>query len=484
MSQIVLTDVQKQSVKFLLGNISRKMGCLLSLEMGMGKTLCCVKAIQKLHQNDKERFGPFLIVAPPSVLGFWKTEFAKLDFEGNVCIYHSSFKDEIIPIADCDVAICSYEGALACQGDTFNTVIIDEVQEIRNGKTRLFKLFKEKFSKVAGRVGVTGTPISNSLMDIYNIFEFLQPRLLGNKGEFRKNYQLVAKRGLATDAAPDHKSRALRQARRLGERIKSYTIHHYKTAKQHFSFDVPVELTDSQRAAYDDLDHRPVRKKRRKHTLADGDVVYSESHATPSARMKALKQIGEARGILAGDGCEDTHVSQFLDEHMDDLLALGSTAIFFARLNLMDKTKEFLTNKGVSFVEVQGSTSAKDRTEAIRAHNDGEVKVFLGSESACGSGISLFTLASMVITSPNWSPAVTAQVSARGSRPQNKNKIVVYNIYAPETIDDAIVKTNRLKCRIIASVLGDLPSDDAVMLAQMNRARESLRFKRHLETIQ
>ena len=484
MSSIVLTDLQKNAVKKILLNGSQGLGTVLAFEMGLGKTATVCVAVKKLLENNKERFGKVIIVAPVSVLKFWQDEFVKVGYTGDVCIYHRAFKEEVIPIADCDVAICSYVGAETADLTEFNTIVLDEAHDpLRNGTTKLFKVFRDELSSKPVRIAITGTPINNSAMDLFNLFQWVQPTLFPNKRDFRRFYHLIIKRGLSAKASPEHMTRALSRARGLGKAMKHFIIHHSKEVSGQYSFDVPMAMPQEQQDEYDYITgkHTQVFKKRKKHTLADGDVVFSESHSSDASRLKALKQIQECRSVVAGDNCDVTHLSTFVQEHLDDLLAAGSTAFFFSRLSQMDGCKRLLEGRGISFVEVRGATNPADRAEAVRAHNAGEVQVFLGSETACGVGISLYTLATIVICSPQWNRALTNQISARGSRPQNKNKVIVYNLYANETIEEPMKRVSRLKQRIIDSILGESPIDDAVMRHQAERAKELLSFKRHLE---
>jgi len=481
---ITLTELQRNAVKKICLNSSQGLGTVLAFEMGLGKTATVCYAIMKLLQNNPERFGKVVIIAPVSVLKFWKDEFPKVGYTGNVCIYHRSFKEGVMSLEDCDVAICSYHGAASANLTPFKSIVVDECHDpCRNGTTKLFKVLRDELSDKQVRIGITGTPINNSAMDLFNLFQWIQPNVFPNKRHFSKFYHLVIKRGLSTKASPAHMTRALSRARGLGNAIKPYIIHHSKEVSGHYSFDVPMALSEEQQQEYDDVtkNHGRVFKKRKKHTLADGDVVYSESHANNGSRLKALKQIQECRGVVSGENCETTHLSTFLTEHLDDLLAAGSTALFFSRLSQMDDCKALLDGRGVQYVEVRGATNASDRSEAVRKHNAGEVKVFLGSESACGVGISLYTLATMVIASPQWNVALTNQISARGSRPQNRNKVVVYKLYADKTIEVPMKRVARLKQRIIDSILGETPVDEAMLRAQAARAKELLRFRRHLE---
>jgi len=323
------------------------------------------------------------------------------------------------------------------------------------------------------------------LMDLYSIFSFLQPGLFGVKRDFRRDFELVVKRGFKADSlGTDLETMALNRAKMLGRKIDPYTIYKYKDTSQHFSFDLDCEMPAEQIDEYESVTglHTRVFKKRKKIPLPGGGSVVQETHTNEASRLKALKQIAEARGVLAGNNVAKTHIDSFVDDHLDDLLQLGPTAFFFNRLNQMDTMKSLLDSKGISYVEIRGSTSPSDRQVAIAAHNAGKAKVFLGSETACATGISLYTLASIVICSPNWCPANTLQISARGSRPQNKNKIVVLNLFVSDTIEDAIVRTNRLKRRIIDAVFG-AKGPDAAQTAQIaDKTRDMLRYKRKLTT--
>ena len=128
---------------------------------GLGKTATVCYALRKLVEKDAERFGKILVVCPLAVLEFWKAEFYNVGFKGKVCIYHSDFAEESIPISECDVAISTYHGVVDADVSLFNSVVLDEAHDpLRNGKTQVFKFFTEQLATKPVRTHLLCLPLA------------------------------------------------------------------------------------------------------------------------------------------------------------------------------------------------------------------------------------------------------------------------------------------------------------------------------------
>ena len=477
MSIVTLTEIQKNAVI----RIKSTKTIILALEMGLGKTMTVCQSIKEILDYGQDI--KFLVVCPCSVLGFWRDEFAKVGFNRGVSIYHSTFSD-CLPLEDTSVAICSYDACCKYDLRPFGGLVLDEAHDpLRNGRTRLYNTLVRNTDHLDYKIAITGTPMTNSALDIKHMFDWIKPGHLGSKKEFNREYNLYINRGFMPHAEPEHYQMAIEKAKILGDVIAHYLIYERKIDVGQTSFDMPLTLPEKQRNEYDEIVSNHTQSFKKQKIIKIGNETFTTAeYAHEGQRLKTLKQISEARGCVAGDGLAETHVSLFIETHLEDLLKRGPTAFFFSRLSQIDDTAAILDRLGIEYVQIRGNTPPEERSRSISAINTGKAKVFLGSEMACGCGISL-SVANIIITGPNWTPTMTNQIACRGSRQSNpfNGDVLVFNIYAENTIEDAIKTVAKRKSAIIAAVLGKPNHDQDELRAKKDVAMRLLRHKRHLE---
>src|SRR5204862_1386032 len=226
----VLRPYQRKGVAWLQFRRDNKFGGILADEMGLGKTLQTLAFIHSCHANRK-RSGPVLIVCPTSLVFNWLAEAKKFTPELKVVALHGTGRHEHFEdIAKSDLVITSYalirRDAERYREMTFDTLVLDEAQHIKNRQTQ--NALAVKAVRAQQRIVLTGTPMENSVLDLWSIFDFLMPGYLGSAQDFRERYEL-----------PIIKENDNRSQSRLARRLRPFLL---RRLKKEVASDLPAKL--------------------------------------------------------------------------------------------------------------------------------------------------------------------------------------------------------------------------------------------------
>ena len=459
----IMRDYQKVGFKWLKTLASCGFGGILADEMGLGKTIQAIAFIQsEVEENEKKK--PTLVVCPTSLVYNWKDEIEK--FAPSLkCIVVSGSKrqreQQKQNIDDTDVVITSYALIRRDLEDyekvKFRYCFLDEAQQIKNFNSQ--NAHSVKSINALGKFALTGTPIENSLTELWSIFDFIMPGYLLNHSAFSKKYEVPI--------VKDGSKEALQE---LNNHVKPFILRRTKleVAKElppKIEHRISVEMTGEQKKIY------LAYLKDAKGELEDDIKVkgFNKSKFKVLSILTRLRQICCDPSTFIENYVGGSGKMEALDEILENGLEEGHRILIFSQFTgVLKNISKRLEANGIKYMYLDGSTKAQKRIEMVKTFNEGDTEVFLISLKAGGMGINL-TGADMVIHfDPWWNPAVEAQATDRAHRIGQKKTVEVIKLIARGTIEEKIFKLQQKKKQIIESVINDETGAE-LFLSQMNQ---------------
>lgn len=456
----VLRPYQKEGVAWLHFLRENGFGGILADEMGLGKTLqtlaylrnCCSRHGEAPPDQNLATPGvpePHLIVCPTSLVFNWLAEAEKFTPTLKVLALHGPDRHaRFSEIAHCDLVVTSYglirRDAEHYRGLEFDTVVLDEAQHIKNRQTQNAQAVKAV--KARHRLVLTGTPLENSVLDIWSIFDFLMPGYLGSAKDFRERYEL-----------PIVKEKDAGAQQRLARRLRPFLL---RRLKQEVAKDLPAkleqvsfcELTAEQRGVY-----QQVIKASRKEVLeAVGAQGLAKSRMVVLTALLRLRQVCCDLRLLPLEKVNPATASGKLDlfgELLEEVIDGGHRVLVFSQFTTMlALLKERLTDEGIEFCYLDGSTT--DRGAVVRRFQDhAAIPVFLISLKAGGVGLNLTGADTVIHFDPWWNPAVEDQATGRAHRIGQTKVVTSYKLITRDTVEEKILALQSRKREIITATL-------------------------------
>ncbi len=441
-----LRDYQRSGVQWLAALAAQNLGGILADEMGLGKTVQTLAFLQFDRGN-----GASLIVCPTSLLSNWQREAARFTPELKVLRIDGTDRTEkIARLPEHDLALTSY-GLLRRDlelyaGLSLRTVVLDEAQHIKNPDTQNAQA---AFSLNARqRFVLTGTPMENSVRDLWSLMNFVAPGYLGSRADFRERYEKPLAEGRAS-ARPESTVQ-----RRLARRLRPFLLRRRKAdvareLPEKIEQIVPCELGPTQRATYDAL----LREIQQGITNSDG----SEG----ARRMQMLTGLLRLRqtccdlrllGALPNDQSESSAKLDLLDELLEEIIDGEHRVLVFSQfVKMLDLVRERLEASSTPHCYLAGLT--KNRQEQVdRFQNDSKIPVFLISLKAGGVGLNLSAADTVIHFDPWWNASVEAQATDRAHRIGQTRVVTAYKLIARDTVEEKILHLQNRK-RELASAM-------------------------------
>nr|WP_243894670.1 DEAD/DEAH box helicase [Clostridium perfringens] len=451
-----LRPYQKEGFKWINEITDLGFGGVLADDMGLGKTL---QIIAFLLSQKKSKS---IVVVPTSVIYNWMDEFEKFAPSIRIGLVHGSkskrdkvlrdFKRGLgIKIGEENLKEKSYEkydvllttyGTLkndekAYENLSFDYCIIDEAQNIKNPAAQATLSVKNIKSRC--NIALTGTPIENNLMELWSIFDFVMPGYLFTKDRFRERFildesNLSELKSLITPFI----LRRLKEdvLSELPEKLeKKYLVEMKGKQKQLYSFYVKAiknqlnENKSSEKSGRDKINLFSYLTKLREICLDPSLVV--PDYTGGSSKLTVVKEI------------------------VKDASESGKKILLFSQFtSVLKKIEEDFKKEDISYLYLDGGTSAKDRVERVKKFNeDSNIKVFLISLKAGGVGLNLTSASVVIHFDPWWNPAVEDQATDRAHRFGQENKVEVIKLVAKDTIEEKIVLMQEDKRELIQSLM-------------------------------
>ena len=442
-----LRPYQEEGYRWLARLAASGLGGCLADDMGLGKTVQLL-AVMLERAGD----GPSLVVAPASVCGNWCAEAAR--FAPGLRVVRAA--DAAALPADLgpgDLVVASY-GLLASRTAQFarvawNGAVLDEAQAIKNAETQRAEAAKEL--RAAWRFAATGTPVENRLSDLWSLFDFLDPGLLGTLDSFRARF-------LDRDGRPLPALRTLVRPLVL-RRLKGEVLRDLPPKTE---IALAVDPGETERAAYEALREASV----------------ARLHAGGGARMEMLAALTKLRRFccspsLAVPGAGAGAKLEALEALLADLRAGGHRALVFSQFtDVLALVKPILERNGWGFEYLDGATPQKERTRRVEAFQRGSAPFFLVSLKAGGTGLNLTAASYVVLLDPWWNPAVEDQAADRAHRIGQRSAVTVYRLYVRGTVEEKVLALHERKRALSGAVLdgtSDAALSEADLLALLRR---------------
>ena len=440
-----LRPYQVQGFRWLALLYRCQLGGILADDMGLGKTLQTLALIAHAKAD-----RPFLVVAPTSVVDNWVKEAAKFTPDLDVRVITESTKKRKKTLAEvvvgADIVVMSY-AMLRLDEDPIARLewagfILDEAQFVKNSASQGHLAAKAVTAPF--RLALTGTPMENSLRDVWSILSITSPGLFPSAHRFEEEY-----------VRPIEGGENPGRMQRLQKRIRPFML---RRAKDLVAADLPekleqvisVELNAAHRKLYD-----RVLQKERKKILGFLDSEYDKQRFIVFRSLTLLRMLALDPSIVDAEHAEvPSSKLAALMERLEGVLAEGHRSIIFSQFtSFLDKVAEDLDRRGVPFVVLDGST--RNRGKVVEEFRSGQAPIFLISLKAGGFGLNLTEADYVFLMDPWWNPATENQAIDRAHRIGQTKNVMVYRYVAEGTIEEKVLALQKKKAELFDSLMSD-----------------------------
>lgn len=443
----ILRDYQKEGFGWIRFLAEFGFGGVLADDMGLGKTvqtLAHILAEKRAGRLDR----PALVIGPTSTLPNWEAEIERFAPELRVLKLHGpDRKADFANIPNFDIVLTSYP-LLARDKDRivsqhYHLAVLDEAQNIKNPTTQVAKAAFE--IKADHRLALSGTPIENNLQELWSIFRFALPGLLGTAQDFRNEFRI-----------PIEKSNNASSRDSLVRRIRPFIL---RRTKQQVAAELPpktvivdrVELDTAQRDLYESV-RLTMDEKVRKLVASRG---LERSRIEVLDALLKLRQVCCDPRLLKIPTAKGITESAKLDRLMAKLVELISedrkVLVFSQFTSMLDLIEPRLRAEKIEFVRLSGDT--EDRATPVRRFQNGDVPLFLISLKAGGTGLNLTAADTVIHYDPWWNPAVENQATDRAHRIGQDKPVFVYKLVATDTVEEKILDLQAKKADLAERLL-------------------------------
>lgn len=459
----ILRDYQVTGVKWLYTLAKTGFGGILADEMGLGKTIQVIYYIKQMLKDNEN--NKFLIVVPTSLAYNWDHEFDSFgsNIKRKICVGNKDKRTKILRnLNDTNVIITTYgllrEDEELYNNLNFNTMVIDEAQNIKNNMAGITKVVKK--INAENKFALTGTPLENSILELWSIFDFIMPGYLASLTKFQSKYKIkdfdedseILIKGLSKQINPF-----------ILRRKKQDVV---KELPDKLINDIYIELKDEQKKLYV-AELERVKEEMEK-------II--ETEGMNKARFLILKLLTKLRQIcidpsIVYDNYKDgsnklEQLESIVNEYIKNNHKILIFSSFKTALNIV---KEKLNKAKIKTYMIDGSVPAKDRIEMVdNFNNNDDVKVFLIMLKSGGTGLNLATADVVIHLDLWWNPQAENQATDRAHRIGQKNTVEVIHLITKGTIEEKILELQNKK-RILSDKLIDGEIRDKNILSELTK---------------
>ncbi|MCC2032111.1 DEAD/DEAH box helicase [Microbacterium sp. BWT-G7] len=452
-----LRPYQRAGYDWLAFLWQHRLGGILADDMGLGKTLQMLALIS--HTRTAGETRPLLVVAPTSVLSTWRTEAARFAPDLRVVVIGATQSTLGTSVTDAaasaDLVVTSYTllrlDEAEFVGVEWAGVVLDEAQFVKNSQTKIYRAVRALHADVV--FAVTGTPLENSLTELWALLSLTAPGLFASSRRFREEYVGPIEKGKVPGNQEGGEYRARRLAR-LRRRIRPLVL---RRTKELVASDLPpkqeqevrIELNAAHRVLYD-----TVLQRERQKVLGLLDDL-DRNRFIVFRSLTLLRMLSLAPELIDP---AHSHIAPSkltaLFEQLDEALSEGHRTLVFSQFtSFLGIVAARLEERGIPYAYLDGST--RDRDAAIARFRGGEAPVFLISLKAGGFGLTLTEADYVFMLDPWWNPAAEAQAVDRAHRIGQERSVMVYRLIASGTIEEKVMALQQRKARLFRSVLDD-----------------------------
>lgn len=427
-------------------------GGILADDMGLGKTLQMLTVILSYINEAKKEAMPSLVVCPSSLTLNWLGEAAKFTPSIKACVISGTAQErekKIAKIPEYHLIITSYDSLkrdidlYTQKAYQFKYMIADEAQYIKNNNTQNAKAIKQITAQT--RFASTGTPIENSLSELWSIFDYIMPGYLFRYRKFKELYE--------TPIVKENNGHAMEKLKKM---IEPFILRRIKK-------DVLTELPDKTvTVLYNEMEEE--QQKIYLSYLANAKKEVAEEiklNGFEASQIKILALLMRLRQIcchpslfLQDYNGQSSKLNQCIDVITDAIAGGHKILLFSGYTSMFEMIEKEMKNKGISYLKLTGQTKVADRIHLVDKFNQDEsIKIFLISLKAGGTGLNL-TGADMVIHyDPWWNISAENQATDRTYRIGQKNNVQVYKLITKNSIEEKIYELQEKKAKLIDNML-------------------------------
>lgn len=435
----LLRDYQKDGVKWLYTIYKCDLGGILADEMGLGKTLQAIIFLRKVI--DLKPDAKILIVSPTSLVYNWEKEFSKFAPELKYIVMADNKKkrqDIMQKFNEYNIFITTY-GLVRNDNDyyedkNFEVCIIDEAQAIKNYQAGMTKEIKK--IKARTKVALTGTPLENSVLELWSIFDFIMPGYLNSITRFKDAYGIK-----------DVDDESLKKLDTLNYQIKPFIL---RRKKKEVSKELPdkiehieyLDMAEKEKALYQSLVEETKREI--------NDVVASEGFS--KARFKIVTLLTRLRQLCISPHLldenyqeESVKIKRLLDIIKELIKDKHKILIFSSFKSAVYLVKEALDRESISNYVIDGSVKGRDRVAMVDAFNKDKTNCFLITLKSGGTGLNLTSADVVIHLDIWWNPQAENQATDRAHRIGQTKKVTVLKLINKGTVEEKIIELQEKK---------------------------------------
>ncbi|MGG5904692.1 DEAD/DEAH box helicase [Sphingobacterium daejeonense] len=423
-----------------------RFGGLLADDMGLGKTVQTLALLQ--HQKEQltgtDQPKTSLLIVPTSLIFNWQKEAEKFTPKLRVLLHTGTYRSkDNFAFSHFDLIITTYGVARIDEellsGFYFNYVILDESQNIKNPRSKSYSAIKHIKGK--NKLALSGTPVENSVADIWSQMSFVNPGLLGNYTYFQKEF-----------VHSIEKKKDEEKARRLQAIIKPFVL---RRTKSQVATELPPKseqifycsMTDEQSEYYETV------KSEYRNALLDGAFSGKASQIALLQGLTKLRQLANHPLMIDSQYTDGSGKFEAAIETMQSILKEGNKVLIFSQfVRHLQIFREYFDKNKIKYAYLDGSTT--DRNTAVKDFKENEqTKVFLISIKAGGVGLNLTEADYVFILDPWWNPAVEQQAIDRSHRIGQTKNVFIYKFIAKDTIEEKILALQGMKKSLASSLI-------------------------------
>lgn len=459
----ILRDYQVTGVKWLYTLAKTGFGGILADEMGLGKTIQVIYYIKQMLKDNEN--NKFLIVVPTSLAYNWDHEFDSFgsNIKRKICVGNKDKRTKILRnLNDTNVIITTYgllrEDEELYNNLNFNTMVIDEAQNIKNNMAGITKVVKKVNAET--KFALTGTPLENSILELWSIFDFIMPGYLASLTKFQSKYKIkdfdedseILIKGLSKQINPF-----------ILRRKKQDVV---KELPDKLINDIYIELKDEQKKLYV-AELERVKEEMEKIIETEG---MNKARFLILQLLTKLRQICIDPSIVYDNYKDGSNKLEQLESIVNEYIKNNHKILIFSSFKTaLNIVKEKLNKAKIKTYMIDGSVPAKDRIEMVdNFNNNDDVKVFLIMLKSGGTGLNLATADVVIHLDLWWNPQAENQATDRAHRIGQKNTVEVIHLITKGTIEEKILELQNKK-RILSDKLIDGEIRDKNILSELTK---------------
>ena len=440
----VLRDYQKEGFRWMCRLDEWGAGACLADDMGLGKTVQAIAFM--LHKSSK---GPSLVIAPKSVVTNWAQEIVRFAPQLNPVVLNNTSKRQgvVNGAGPMDVILCTY-GVLGTesqllQSRNWNVACLDEAHQIKNRDTLVSHAAMDL--NAASRIILTGTPLQNHLGELWNLFQFINPGLLGTWPVFRDSFILPHL---------DYEHRML-----LKEMTQPFIL---RRTKEDVLLELPekivtthmVELSYNEMKVYEEM-RRLAETKFKKHKTAEERKEAKTLNLNFFTELMKLRMAACSMRLVYDRWKEPSTKIMALFDILTNVLSnpRNSVIVFSQFTSFLAMVKTELANRNINYYYMDGQTPLEKRQEMVREFQEGGRQLFLSSLKTGGIGINLTAANYVILLDPWWNPAIENQAMDRAHRIGQQRVVSVIRLISAQTIEEKILQLHETKQALTDEIL-------------------------------